>query len=211
MWRTIKRCIRCCRANPPPVEYLIAFVHERDGIDYCGPFYIKERGDRNRRKIKIYAAISVCLETKAVHIQLVSDLTTGAFLAAHVDSSRGEDTAQPFLPTMTPISSGPTESCKNSGSYCSPTTTRRGYRIFSPTDRYNGVSILQTHHTLAIYGKPRWNLSNAISSASSARSSWPLSTFIPLWLKLKPFLIHAHWLPYHPIRKIPLPSLPVIF
>ena len=155
MWRTIKRCIRCCRANPPPVEYLIAFVHERDGIDYCGPFYIKERGDRNRRKIKIYAAISVCLETKAVHIQLVSDLTTGAFLAAHVDSSRGEDTAQPFLPTMTPISSGPTESCKNSGSYCSPTTTRRGYRIFSPTDRYNGVSILQTHHTLAIYGKPR--------------------------------------------------------
>ena len=47
------------------------------GIDYCGPFYIKERRDRNRRKIKIYAAIFVCLATKAVHIELVSDLTTG--------------------------------------------------------------------------------------------------------------------------------------
>ena len=69
------------------------------GIDYCGPFYIKERRDRNRRKIKIYAAIFVCLATKAVHIELVSDLTT--------DSFRGEDTAQPSLPTMAPISSGP--------------------------------------------------------------------------------------------------------
>ncbi|XP_033359917.1 uncharacterized protein LOC117238813 [Bombus vosnesenskii] len=52
------------------------------GIDYCGPFYIKERRDRNRRKVKIYVAIFVCLATKAVHIELVSDLTTDAFLAA---------------------------------------------------------------------------------------------------------------------------------
>ncbi|XP_048262969.1 uncharacterized protein LOC125385367 [Bombus terrestris] len=92
VWRTIKRCVRCCRANPPPVEYLMGDLPEARitesrpftnvGIDYCGPFYIKERRDRNRRKIKIYAAIFVCLATKAVHIELVSDLTTDAFLAA---------------------------------------------------------------------------------------------------------------------------------
>jgi hypothetical protein len=51
------------------------------GIDYCGPFYIKERRDRNLRKVKVYVAIFIYLATKAVHIELVSDLTTDAFLA----------------------------------------------------------------------------------------------------------------------------------
>ncbi|XP_033317511.1 uncharacterized protein LOC117215221 [Bombus bifarius] len=92
VWRTLRRCVRCCTANPPPVEYLMGDLPEARitesrpftnvGIDYCGPFYIKERRDRNRRKIKTYAAIFVCLATKAVHIELVSDLTTDAFLAA---------------------------------------------------------------------------------------------------------------------------------
>ncbi|XP_033218277.1 uncharacterized protein LOC117173746 [Belonocnema kinseyi] len=56
-----------------------AFLHT--GIDYCGPFSIKERKYQNRNKIKIYAAIFVCFATKAVHIEIVSDLTTEAFLA----------------------------------------------------------------------------------------------------------------------------------
>ena len=43
---------------------------------------MKEKRHRNRNKIKIYAAIFVCFATKAVHIELVSDLTTEAFLAA---------------------------------------------------------------------------------------------------------------------------------
>jgi hypothetical protein len=52
------------------------------GIDYCCPFYIKERRDRNRRKVKVYVAVFICLAIKAVHIELASDLTTDAFLAA---------------------------------------------------------------------------------------------------------------------------------
>lgn len=52
------------------------------GIDYCGPILIKEKRWRNTKKIKAYVAIFVCFATKAVHIDLVSDLTTKAFLAA---------------------------------------------------------------------------------------------------------------------------------
>jgi hypothetical protein len=52
------------------------------GIDYCGPFYIKERRDRNREKVKVYVAIFICLATKVVYIELVSDLITDAFIAA---------------------------------------------------------------------------------------------------------------------------------
>jgi hypothetical protein len=92
VWRPVKRCVRCCRANPPSVDYVIGdlpaarITESRPftnvGIDYCGPFYIKERKDRNRRKIKAYMAIFVCLSAKAVHIELVSDLTSEAFIAA---------------------------------------------------------------------------------------------------------------------------------
>ncbi|XP_050599569.1 uncharacterized protein LOC126928289 [Bombus affinis] len=92
VWRTIKNCVRCCRANPPSVEYLMGDLPESRitesrpftniGVDYCGPFYVKERRDRNRRRVKVYVAIFICLATKTVHIELVSDLTTDAFLAA---------------------------------------------------------------------------------------------------------------------------------
>lgn len=52
------------------------------GVDYCGPFFIKEKKLRNRGRVKAYVAVFVCLSTKAVHIEVVSDMTTEAFLAA---------------------------------------------------------------------------------------------------------------------------------
>ena len=87
----IRKCVICCRAKPRIPDYLMgnlpknrtvferAFLHT--GIDYCGPFYIKERKFRNRSKVKIYAAVFVCFATKAIHIEIVSDLTSEAFLA----------------------------------------------------------------------------------------------------------------------------------
>jgi hypothetical protein len=66
----------------PETRITISRPFTNIGIDYCGPFFIKERRDRNHRKIKVYVAIFVCLATEAVHIELVSDLTTDAFIAA---------------------------------------------------------------------------------------------------------------------------------
>ena len=51
------------------------------GIDYAGPFTLK-RHTRKPVLVKSYIALFVCFSTKAVHIELVSDLTTEAFLAA---------------------------------------------------------------------------------------------------------------------------------
>ncbi|XP_055614772.1 uncharacterized protein LOC129761093 [Toxorhynchites rutilus septentrionalis] len=51
------------------------------GIDYCGPVYIKSPV-RNRTPTKAYIAIFVCFATRAVHIDLVSDMSTPAFMAA---------------------------------------------------------------------------------------------------------------------------------
>ena len=88
----IHKCIICYRVNPKMPNYLMGnlpknrLVYKRPffqaGIDYCGPFYIKERRHRNRSKVKVYVAIFICFATKVVHTELVSDLTTEAFLAA---------------------------------------------------------------------------------------------------------------------------------
>ena len=52
------------------------------GMDYGGPFIVKEHRRRQSRTIKVYLALFVCMSVKAVHLEIVSDLTTDAFLAA---------------------------------------------------------------------------------------------------------------------------------
>ena len=52
------------------------------GIDYAGPVTLKRGYTRKPTYIKAYLALFVCLSTKAVHIEVVSDLTTTAFIAA---------------------------------------------------------------------------------------------------------------------------------
>ncbi|XP_053696996.1 uncharacterized protein LOC128744234 [Sabethes cyaneus] len=51
------------------------------GVDYAGPFWIKQ-GSRRPTLTKAYVAVFVCMATKAVHLEVVSDLSTDAFLAS---------------------------------------------------------------------------------------------------------------------------------
>ena len=51
------------------------------GIDYAGPFTLKKGHTRKPVLVKAYIAIFVCFSSKATHIEIVSDLTTEAFLA----------------------------------------------------------------------------------------------------------------------------------
>lgn len=52
------------------------------GIDYAGPIQIRMSKGRGNRSTKGYIAIFVCLTTKAMHLEAVTDLTTEGFLAA---------------------------------------------------------------------------------------------------------------------------------
>lgn len=90
--KLIRSCMVCAKANPPSVEYLMAHLPGvrvtearpflNVGVDYCGSFLIKEKKERNRGKVEVYAAVFICLVVETVHLELVSDLTTEAFLAA---------------------------------------------------------------------------------------------------------------------------------
>ncbi|XP_076394921.1 uncharacterized protein LOC143265617 [Megachile rotundata] len=78
--KIIRQCVRCFRVRPPDVEYLMGNLPAARvtgirpfyncGVDYCGPFYVKERRYRNRAQIKIYVAVFTCFATKAVHLEV---------------------------------------------------------------------------------------------------------------------------------------------
>ena len=90
--RTITRaCVTCRRtmARPQPqimgqlpIERMTpGLVFERTGIDYAGPVYLKLGRVRRPVLVKAYIGIFVSFSVKAVHIELISDLTSAAFIA----------------------------------------------------------------------------------------------------------------------------------
>ncbi|GFW33950.1 integrase catalytic domain-containing protein [Trichonephila clavipes] len=54
---------------------------EKVGLDYAGPVITKPNLKRSRVTLKSYIAIFICFSTKAPQLEVVSDLTTEAFLA----------------------------------------------------------------------------------------------------------------------------------
>ncbi|XP_061709504.1 uncharacterized protein LOC133519514 [Cydia pomonella] len=52
------------------------------GVDYAGPVFILNRKGRGAQTVKAYICLFVCFVTRAIHLELVSDLTTDAYLLA---------------------------------------------------------------------------------------------------------------------------------
>lgn len=75
------------RVNPSPAFHIT-------GLDYAGPILIKHGGRRSRVLTKAYVSLFICFSTRAIHLELVSDLTSVTFLAAlrRFISRRGKPT-----------------------------------------------------------------------------------------------------------------------
>lgn len=52
-------------------------------VDYTGAVLVKVSNGRGYRTHKAYIAIFVCMATKAIHVEAVTDLTADAFIAAY--------------------------------------------------------------------------------------------------------------------------------
>ncbi|KMQ83668.1 hypothetical protein RF55_19391, partial [Lasius niger] len=52
------------------------------GVDFAGPFLAKERNGRGKKSFKVFIALFVCFSTCAIHLEVVSDLTTQAFIGS---------------------------------------------------------------------------------------------------------------------------------
>ena len=85
-------CVSCRRVNPRPAPQLMgdlplgrtqtqqpAFSHT--GMDFAGPFDIRQGHTRRPVRIESYICIFVCLATKAIHLEVTSSLSTEAFTA----------------------------------------------------------------------------------------------------------------------------------
>ncbi len=91
--RSVTRaCVACRRVSAKPKPQMLGqlpadrlkpgSVFERTGVDYAGPVMIKSGPIRKPILLKAYICVFVCLSVKAVHLEVVSDLTSEAFIAA---------------------------------------------------------------------------------------------------------------------------------
>lgn len=88
--KTVRTCLTCFKFNPVPytspmsnlpanrIKFSLPF--ETTGVDYVGPFQILNRPGRGAKLFKCYLVIFVCFSTKAVHLEVVTNLTTEHFL-----------------------------------------------------------------------------------------------------------------------------------
>ncbi|GFW09170.1 integrase catalytic domain-containing protein [Trichonephila clavipes] len=89
---TLKKCLICFKMNLrsssqlmgdlPPIRFQQIRSFESTGLDFAGPLTTKCTHKRSVTKFKSYICLFICTATEAVHLELVSDLSTAAFLAA---------------------------------------------------------------------------------------------------------------------------------
>ncbi|KMQ85212.1 hypothetical protein RF55_16360 [Lasius niger] len=89
-----RNCLRCFRNRPKTPEIIMSdLLSDRvrgvlrpfviTGIDYTGPLQMRESRRRGRIPVsKVWIAVFICFATKAVHLELVTELSTESFLAA---------------------------------------------------------------------------------------------------------------------------------
>ena len=65
----------------PPERITPGSVFNKVGVDYAGPVLIKYGHLRKPTIVKSYVCVFVSLSIKAVHLELVTDLTSEAFIA----------------------------------------------------------------------------------------------------------------------------------
>ena len=86
-----RKCVKCRRVAARPQHQLVGqlpkervtpdIVFDKVGLDYAGPLMLKLGSTRRPTLVKSYVCVFVSLSVKAVHLELVSDLTTEAFIA----------------------------------------------------------------------------------------------------------------------------------
>jgi len=88
----IHQCLTCYRFKAQATQHLMGELPSTrvqssrpfltTGVDYARPISLRLGPPRSKTITKGYIAIFVCFVTKAVHIELVTSLSTEAFLAA---------------------------------------------------------------------------------------------------------------------------------
>ncbi|XP_050305577.1 uncharacterized protein LOC126742817 [Anthonomus grandis grandis] len=90
--KTVKNCVKCARYAGQTVQPIMGDLPKNRvkpslpfsvvGVDYAGPFIMKNKPGRGCKPIKCWVALFVCFSTRAIHIELVLSLSADDFLQA---------------------------------------------------------------------------------------------------------------------------------
>lgn len=74
------KAINPIMANLPSNRITPTHPFHVSGVDFGGPFYITDRRGRGCKILKCYLCLFVCFATKALHLEVASDLSTDIFM-----------------------------------------------------------------------------------------------------------------------------------
>lgn len=87
-----RRCVKCARFGGRPAQQQMGHLpvdrvtpdrpFRSSGVDYAGPVLMRASKGRGQKSYKGYICLFVCVVSRAVHLEAVSDLSTSSFLAA---------------------------------------------------------------------------------------------------------------------------------
>lgn len=90
--QVVNKCVTCRRfrgktlnpimGNLPKERITPSFPFQVCGVDYAGPVMVLNRKGRGSKLTKGYISLFICFLTRCLHLELVSDLSTDAYLLA---------------------------------------------------------------------------------------------------------------------------------
>ncbi|XP_063914797.1 uncharacterized protein LOC135131147 [Zophobas morio] len=168
----------------------------RVGVDYAGPFSITMAKTRGAKTLKAYLCLFICFATKALHLELVSDLTADAFLAA----------LRPFLARR--------GRCQHIYSDCAVQSEQIHWHFNPPSTPHfgglwkAGVKSVKTHlvrvigHQILTY-EELFTLVSQVEAMLNSRPLHPVSSDPNDLTALTP----GHFLTFSPLIALPEPDL----
>ncbi|XP_045477885.1 uncharacterized protein LOC123683032 [Harmonia axyridis] len=88
----LNRCLKCFKIRPKPYQPPMGALPKprisevkpfsNCGVDFAGPYSITIGRHRGVKTVKAYVCLFVCFATKALHLELATDLSTETFLSA---------------------------------------------------------------------------------------------------------------------------------
>lgn len=92
MRKIVHECVTCTRLRGKSVSPLMGNLPEERvaanfpfyhcGVDYAGPVMILTRKGRGATTTKAYICLFICFSTRAIHLELVTDLSSEAYILA---------------------------------------------------------------------------------------------------------------------------------
>lgn len=229
----IYKCVTCFRfrkklwsqkmGNMPSYRVQSATPFTFTGVDYAGYFEVKSSQSRNAPYVKCYIALFICLTTRAIHLELVSDLSTTQFMKAFkrfigrrgIPKCMFSDNATNFLGAEREIRLSLEQSLKQADSEVRKLLLRSRIEWSTIPARAphfggweSGVKLVK-HHLKRVLGNVRLNFEDfntliiEIEAVVNSRPLWSLPTTADEFEALTP----AHFLIFRPLNSLPEPNL----